>query len=76
MDSPEGDLRLAPAASSSRLGGALEVSEPVAPPLDVEHAAVMEQPIQDGRGQDLVTGEDSWQCWAWRWSRRRFPLGE
>jgi hypothetical protein len=35
-----------------------KVALPVAAPFDVEHVAVMEQPVEDGSGQDLVARKD------------------
>ncbi len=36
----------------------LELPPPVAPPVDVEDVDVVEQPIEDRGGQDLVPGKD------------------
>lgn len=38
--------------------GGLELPQPVASALDVEDVAVMQEPVEDGGGQDLVAGED------------------
>ncbi len=36
----------------------LEVAEAVAASLDVEHVTMMQQPIEDGGGEDLVAGQE------------------
>src|SRR5690606_17991275 len=37
---------------------AIELAEAVAAPVDVDQVDVVEQPVEDRRGEDLVTGED------------------
>src|SRR5690606_23654181 len=36
---------------------AIELAEAVAAPIDVDQVDVVEQPVEDRRGEDLVTGE-------------------
>ena len=36
----------------------LEVSESVAPPLDVDDVGFVQQPVEDGGGEGLISGQD------------------
>src|SRR5262249_34982851 len=45
------------ARSDAPDGGLLEVAQAVAPALDVEHVALVQEPIEDRGRQDLVAGE-------------------
>ena len=40
-----------------QLEGVLEVPEPVASALDVEDMSAVQQPVEDGGGQNLIAGE-------------------
>lgn len=42
---------------ASRRRRPLQLPEPVAAPLDVQHVAAVQQPVQDRRGQHFVTGQ-------------------
>ncbi len=42
--------------SRSALQGVLKVAEPVASTLDVQDVGVVAQPVEEGRGQNLVSG--------------------
>jgi hypothetical protein len=47
----------APASSPGLLQRVLEVTQPVAPPADVQHMRAVEQAVEDRRRQHLVAGE-------------------
>ena len=42
------------------------VPEPVALPPDVEHMAVVRQPVQDGRGDDRIAQESTRRTPCWK----------
>jgi hypothetical protein len=48
--------------------GGLQLAQAVGTALDIEHMTAVQQAVEDGGGEDFVTGEDLWpgsRCPCW-----------